>query len=256
MERQRSFSIKSMSFLGFCFTISSSFIFLAFISFWVFKSTPSLPIYRQSRFQLKHSLSNNQTSDPITVQSLAGLSRNSSATSVKAFILSNTQFNASENTTGFLPSESTREKIESRVRVNEVKSSTSGLDRAPAVAPSFEIEDRRDEKIEEEETKVAPGEKKMFPISQLIQKKGNEDTRHVKRTSGCDVTKGRWVYDESYPLYTNFSCPFIDEGFNCMSNGRPDKDYTKLKWQPRDCDLPRYFLVFRFICLEVNFIYG
>ncbi|KAM7264643.1 hypothetical protein ACFE04_002326 [Oxalis oulophora] len=38
----------------------------------------------------------------------------------------------------------------------------------------------------------------------------------------CDVTKGRWVYDESYPLYTNITCPFIDESFSCQRNGRLD----------------------------------
>lgn len=61
-----------------------------------------------------------------------------------------------------------------------------------------------------------------------------------RNTRGCDVTKGRWVYDESYPLYTNNSCPFIDEGFDCLGNGRLDKDYMKWRWQPQDCDIPRY----------------
>lgn len=56
----------------------------------------------------------------------------------------------------------------------------------------------------------------------------------------CDVTKGRWVFDESYPLYTHVTCPFIDEGFNCDGNGRLDKDYMKWRWQPQDCDIPRF----------------
>lgn len=55
----------------------------------------------------------------------------------------------------------------------------------------------------------------------------------------CDVTKGRWVFDESYPLYTNATCPFIDEGFSCESNGRLDKGYMKWRWQPQDCSIPR-----------------
>ncbi|KAL8142653.1 hypothetical protein V2J09_015685 [Rumex salicifolius] len=58
--------------------------------------------------------------------------------------------------------------------------------------------------------------------------------------SECDVSRGRWVFDESYPLYTNFSCPFIDEGFNCNGNGRLDSDYIKWRWQPQDCDIPRF----------------
>lgn len=55
----------------------------------------------------------------------------------------------------------------------------------------------------------------------------------------CDVTKGKWLFDESYPLYTNSSCPFIDEGFDCLGNGRYDKDYMKWRWQPESCDIPR-----------------
>ncbi|XP_047308719.1 protein trichome birefringence-like 6 [Impatiens glandulifera] len=59
--------------------------------------------------------------------------------------------------------------------------------------------------------------------------------------STCDVSKGRWVFDDNnYPLYTNDSCPFIDEGFNCQSNGRLDQDYMKWRWQPRDCQIPRF----------------
>lgn len=56
----------------------------------------------------------------------------------------------------------------------------------------------------------------------------------------CDITRGRWVFDESYPLYTNATCPFIDEGFNCEGNGRLNKDYMKWRWQPQDCDIPRF----------------
>ncbi|PIA61095.1 hypothetical protein AQUCO_00300542v1 [Aquilegia coerulea] len=61
-----------------------------------------------------------------------------------------------------------------------------------------------------------------------------------KKISQCDVYNGRWVYDESYPLYTNKLCPFIDEGFSCEVNGRSDRDYMKWRWQPYDCDLPRF----------------
>ncbi|KAL5700882.1 hypothetical protein ACHQM5_026283 [Ranunculus cassubicifolius] len=61
-----------------------------------------------------------------------------------------------------------------------------------------------------------------------------------KNLSQCDVAHGRWVYDESYPLYTTNSCPFIDEGFSCEANGRSDKDYMKWRWQPYGCDLPRF----------------
>lgn len=56
----------------------------------------------------------------------------------------------------------------------------------------------------------------------------------------CDLTKGYWVFDESYPIYARDSCPFIDEGFDCEGNGRLDRNFTKWRWQPKDCDLPRF----------------
>ncbi|KAK8546028.1 hypothetical protein V6N13_067266 [Hibiscus sabdariffa] len=52
-----------------------------------------------------------------------------------------------------------------------------------------------------------------------------------KVMNGCDLTKEKWVYDDNYPLYTNGSCPLIDEGFNNDTNGRRDKNYMKWKWQ-------------------------
>ncbi|XP_058108481.1 protein trichome birefringence-like 1 [Magnolia sinica] len=54
----------------------------------------------------------------------------------------------------------------------------------------------------------------------------------------CDFFNGRWVKDESYPLYPEGSC-LIDEQYNCFLNGRPDRDYQKLRWQPNGCNIPR-----------------
>ncbi|KAK6141413.1 hypothetical protein DH2020_024861 [Rehmannia glutinosa] len=56
----------------------------------------------------------------------------------------------------------------------------------------------------------------------------------------CDVFRGDWVWDESYPLYQSQDCMFLDEGFRCAENGRPDNFYTKWRWQPKDCNLPRF----------------
>lgn len=61
----------------------------------------------------------------------------------------------------------------------------------------------------------------------------------IKSLIECDLFQGKWVKDESYPLYTEGSCPHIYEAFNCFLNGRLDKSYQKLRWQPNECNIPR-----------------
>ncbi|CAK8567501.1 unnamed protein product [Lathyrus sativus] len=58
----------------------------------------------------------------------------------------------------------------------------------------------------------------------------------------CDVFDGSWVRDNSfsYPLYDAAECPFAERGFNCFANGRKDRDYTKWRWKPNNCDIPRF----------------
>lgn len=72
-----------------------------------------------------------------------------------------------------------------------------------------------------------------------VVKQGIEDL--METLMNCDLFDGEWVYDDSYPLYKPGSCSFIDEQFNCIRNGRPDRDYQKMKWKPKGCTLPRYF---------------
>lgn len=57
---------------------------------------------------------------------------------------------------------------------------------------------------------------------------------------GCDIFSGRWVWDESRPLYEESDCPFIYEKLICLQHGRPEKKYQHWRWQPHNCDLPRF----------------
>ncbi|KAJ4979601.1 hypothetical protein NE237_010381 [Protea cynaroides] len=61
----------------------------------------------------------------------------------------------------------------------------------------------------------------------------------LKSMIHCNIFYGRWVKDDSYPLYQPGSCPHIDEPFNCFLNSRPDGAYQKLRWQPNGCNIPR-----------------
>uniref|UniRef100_A0A0E0LP79 Uncharacterized protein n=1 Tax=Oryza punctata TaxID=4537 RepID=A0A0E0LP79_ORYPU len=55
------------------------------------------------------------------------------------------------------------------------------------------------------------------------------------------LVDGEWVRDdERRPLYEPQRCPFVDEGFRCRENGRPDGAFAKWRWQPRHCTLPRF----------------
>ncbi|KAJ0984193.1 hypothetical protein J5N97_002549 [Dioscorea zingiberensis] len=58
----------------------------------------------------------------------------------------------------------------------------------------------------------------------------------------CDLYDGRWERDEEgrYPLYDPGSCPYVDEAFSCVENGRPDKEYLRWRWVPHGCSLPRF----------------
>ncbi|KAJ3678043.1 hypothetical protein LUZ60_001846 [Juncus effusus] len=62
----------------------------------------------------------------------------------------------------------------------------------------------------------------------------------ASQNTQCDIYKGKWVYDESGPLYTNNSCPIITQMQNCQGNGRPDSEYENWRWRPNGCDLPRF----------------
>ncbi|KAG7946771.1 hypothetical protein I3843_14G059200 [Carya illinoinensis] len=58
--------------------------------------------------------------------------------------------------------------------------------------------------------------------------------------SNCALFAGTWVRDDTYPIYQSSNCPIIDPEFNCQMYGRPDSDYLKYRWQPLNCELPRF----------------
>nr|AFK42120.1 unknown [Lotus japonicus] len=79
--------------------------------------------------------------------------------------------------------------------------------------------------------------------SPLHQVQGNAfQINQLNQQKGCDFSLGRWIHDHaSYPLYdATRDCPFIVQGFDCLKNGRPDKEYLKYRWKPSGCDLPRF----------------
>ncbi|KAK2656156.1 hypothetical protein Ddye_009208 [Dipteronia dyeriana] len=56
----------------------------------------------------------------------------------------------------------------------------------------------------------------------------------------CDFADGSWIIDDNYPLYNASECPFAEQGFNCLGNGRRDNGYLKWKWKPKNCEITRF----------------
>lgn len=77
-------------------------------------------------------------------------------------------------------------------------------------------------------------------------------TRHDPSRS-CNFESGKWVYDQSYPLYDS-NCPYLSTAVTCQKNGRPDSDYEKWRWQPHGCSIPRYIPALEALWYPILFI--
>nr|GME08682.1 protein trichome birefringence-like 34 [Ipomoea batatas] len=63
----------------------------------------------------------------------------------------------------------------------------------------------------------------------------------LSSSSKCDLFSGKWVYDNrSYPLYKEQECSFMSDQLACQKFGRKDLDYQHWRWQPNQCDIPRF----------------
>ncbi|XP_027159222.1 protein trichome birefringence-like 6 [Coffea eugenioides] len=269
--------MKPARFLVFPLTISSSLTFLAVFSIWVLKATPPFqrqqtpplhlpfnqtPLQSSGRFLPVPVVS--KTLDPHVYQG------DLSAKSINFFPTGgNVDTSASDDASD--PSTATTAANEIQIQVgttsfngihrsNTTSTTTASDTKFSALAPNKNIVPRK------------PGNTSGSPLhptsalpsqdlrAKLYNNSGHVPDNHevkllsginpmhensrVSRSSGseltCDVTNGMWVFDQSYPLYRNTTCPFIDEGFNCETNGRLDRDYMKWRWQPQACNIPRF----------------
>lgn len=82
----------------------------------------------------------------------------------------------------------------------------------------------------------------------VVASKGNsKDT-----ISRCNLFSGKWVFDnKSYPLYKEKECTYMSDQLACEKFGRKDFGYRNWRWQPHQCDLPR-FVPFYFPFLADN----
>ncbi|KAB1222397.1 Protein trichome birefringence [Morella rubra] len=174
---------------------------------------------------------------PVAANHNASLPGNSASNPNKELPLMKNQTQSSEN--------SDKVKI---VNSNQTKTAAP---KAPVASVSPPLKSSSSGKHNsEQEGKVGPGKGAASNYTAtLSSKQGNGTNSGVSANKGkdklveslmnCDLFDGEWVRDDSYPLYKPGSCSLVDEQFNCILNGRPDKEYQKLKWKPKGCNLPR-----------------
>ncbi|CAL0311150.1 unnamed protein product [Lupinus luteus] len=222
MERQKSLSLKPATLLVFSFTIFSSTLFLSIFTIWLIKSSPSLqnqPTLHLNTSSISSPSSFNDSDNvslnlqPLKFQSLTRFTKNFTVNGVKIPTLVDNQLSGPHNILTGSKSEDLTHHVVVAVDVDDDGS-----------ALKF--------RAMQQENGTSSNEKKKLVVA-------NGDLVG-KRVEECDLTKGYWVFDQSYPLYDKGSCPFIDEGFDCEGNGRLDRNYTKWRWKPKGCDIPRF----------------
>ncbi|KAF5471491.1 hypothetical protein F2P56_008279 [Juglans regia] len=66
-------------------------------------------------------------------------------------------------------------------------------------------------------------------------------TDGLHELSECNLFSGKWVFDnQSYPLYKEQQCSFMSDQLACEKFGRKDLSYQNWRWQPHQCNLPRF----------------
>ncbi|XP_049398213.1 protein trichome birefringence-like 14 [Solanum stenotomum] len=57
----------------------------------------------------------------------------------------------------------------------------------------------------------------------------------------CKFAKGRWVIDDSRPLYSGFGCKqWLSSMWACRLTQRTDFEYEKLRWRPKNCEMEEF----------------
>lgn len=57
----------------------------------------------------------------------------------------------------------------------------------------------------------------------------------------CNYAKGKWVVDDSRPLYSGAHCKqWLSQMWACRLMQRTDFAYERLRWQPKDCQMEEF----------------
>ncbi|KAJ8528029.1 hypothetical protein K7X08_015480 [Anisodus acutangulus] len=69
----------------------------------------------------------------------------------------------------------------------------------------------------------------------------SENLTITQERQDCNLAKGRWVIDDSRPLYSGFGCKqWLSSMWACRLTQRTDFEYEKLRWRPKNCQMEEF----------------
>lgn len=77
--------------------------------------------------------------------------------------------------------------------------------------------------------------------SSSVRVKDHNEVITLAENQVCNYAKGKWVVDNSRPLYSGFGCKqWLSGMWACRLTQRTDFAYEKLRWQPKDCKMEEF----------------
>ncbi|KAJ8767447.1 hypothetical protein K2173_017491 [Erythroxylum novogranatense] len=71
--------------------------------------------------------------------------------------------------------------------------------------------------------------------------KDDEDFKGIAQKQACNYAKGKWIVDDTLPLYSGFDCKeWLSSMWSCRLTQRKDFAFEKLRWQPKNCEMESF----------------